>query len=348
MKKIYIVAPDIHVKDAVGNFCFDLASLYNSAGHSAVLCAQNYTYEEMEVRHVDYMFENINDDDVLFICYSIEDRYLDRYLELKNHKICYFHGVTPPELLESFDPVVAQQCRNSYGQFPKLDTCKYIIASSQFTADFLSGFLNGRKIDVLPPVFKKRFEGKHPKEHKVQNEDTVKVLCVGRVAPNKNIEQVIEIFAGFSRMQKNSVLRIVGSNHNDNYNKVLYEIIDRMSISDKVIFTGMVKDDELFDEFQNADIFITASNHEGFCIPVLEAMFFGLLTVAKKGNAAAEVLGDSGYSFDANEAPEETAAAIYKYFSDKKTTDDLVSKGFKRADEYTSKNTADVWCRYLI
>ena len=89
---INIIAIDIWQKDDVGNFCLDLSKLLVENNETVNLFAQNFSKEETPaVSNMEEFFNDIQEEDIVFLSYSIYDKYLEEILELKNKKICYFH-----------------------------------------------------------------------------------------------------------------------------------------------------------------------------------------------------------------------------------------------------------------
>ncbi|WP_152055360.1 glycosyltransferase [Aliarcobacter butzleri] len=285
--KILIIAPDIWEKDAVGNFCLDLSKLLIENNIDVSLYAQNFSKEETpNVNHIDEFFDEVGNDDIIFLSYSIYDKYLEQVLELSNKKVCYFHGVTPAELLEEFEPITAELCRKSVEQFSLLDKFDKIIANSKFISNDLKNYVS-KEIEVLPPVFSSRFLFNKDIEEVQKNKD---FIVVGRVVPHKKVENAIKLFIKIKEVIPEANLIIIGSMPNHIYNEFLFNEVKKYDLSNCVEFKGVVSDDELDKFYKYSYGFINASLHEGFCIPVLEALYYGLNIFVQKGHAAEELL----------------------------------------------------------
>jgi glycosyltransferase involved in cell wall biosynthesis len=294
---IHIIAPDIWEKDAVGNFCLDLSKLLTENNINVSLYAQNFSKEETpNVHNIDSFFINIKNDDVIFLSYSIYDKYLEKILELPNKKICYFHGVTPAHLLEEFEPITAELCRKSVEQFPLLDKFNKVIANSKFIANELEQFIN-KEVLVLPPIFPSRYILNDIKNIKNKNKD---FLVVGRVVPHKKVENSIKLFVKIKELMPEARLRIIGSMPNHIYNEFLKEEVNRSGLNGCIVFKGIISDEELKEFYTNSYGFINASLHEGFSIPVLEALYYGLVVFVQSGHAAEELLNSDIKSIDFN------------------------------------------------
>lgn len=285
--KINIIAPDIWEKDAVGNFCLDLAKLLKNNGINVTLYAQNYSKIDMPfIKEINCFFDELKSNDVIFLSYSIYDKYLEKIIELPNRKICYFHGVTPGELLEEFEPITAELCKKSLTQFPLLDKFDKLIANSKFIANNLENYVN-KKVDVLPPVFPSRYIFSNLNIEENKNSD---LLVVGRVVPHKKIENSISLFIKIKEIIPDAKLKIIGNMPNHIYSEFLKNEANKSGLNDSIEFTGVVNDEELQRLYSKSFGFINTSLHEGFSIPVLEALYYGLTIFVQDGHAAEELI----------------------------------------------------------
>lgn len=330
--KISIIAPDIWEKDAVGNFCLDLSKLLAENSVNVSLYAQNFSKEETpNVNNIDKFFDELKENDIIFLSYSIYDKYLEQILKIANKKVCYFHGVTPAELLEEFEPITAELCRKSVEQFPLLNNFDKIIANSTFIANDLKNYIS-KEIDVIPPVFPSRFLFNKERELVQKNKD---FLVVGRVVPHKKVENAIKLFIKIKEVIPEANLIIIGSMPNHVYNEFLYTKVKKYDLSSSVEFKGVVSDDELDKFYKYSYGFINASLHEGFCIPVLEALYYGLNIFVQKGHAAEELLAEGMQLIDFSDIHD------IKFNNLKNNNYNFVNKILK-------KNDFDYWSKLFI
>jgi glycosyltransferase involved in cell wall biosynthesis len=121
------------------------------------------------------------------------------------------------------------------------------------------------------------------------------VLFVGRVIPNKKIEDLVRAFAVYQRaFEPRSRLVLAGDHRgHERYYDRLQELVRELRV-DEVVFTGHVDDDDLRACYAAADVFLCLSEHEGFCVPLQEAMLFGVPVIAFDAGAVAETLRGGG------------------------------------------------------
>jgi glycosyltransferase involved in cell wall biosynthesis len=136
------------------------------------------------------------------------------------------------------------------------------------------------------------------------------VLFVGRVAPHKRHEDLIQVFCHLKRrVRADSRLLLVGSTRGmERYVASLQDLVRRRGLSD-VIFVGHVGAPEWVACYRCASVYLSMSEHEGFGVPLLEAMHFGVPVIARKAAAVPETLGGAGLMLAArNDAA--TSAAV--------------------------------------
>ncbi|MBN1297335.1 glycosyltransferase, partial [bacterium] len=118
---------------------------------------------------------------------------------------------------------------------------------------------------------------------------------IGRVSPNKRHENIIRAYACYKKhIHPHSRLLLIGENRNCwRYTQAMVDRVRSVGVGD-VHFTGMVDDAELVAAYRMADVFVCMSEHEGFCVPLLEAMHFDLPVLAYRAGAVPETMGGAG------------------------------------------------------
>jgi glycosyltransferase involved in cell wall biosynthesis len=138
-------------------------------------------------------------------------------------------------------------------------------------------------------------------------------LFVGRVFPNKKQEDIIKAFYFFKKyIRPASRLILVGS-YKDMplYHEYLRYFVDKLGLRKDVILTGGVSESELAAYYQAADLFMCMSEHEGFCVPLIEAIHAGVPVMAFDSTAVPETLGDTGVLIKEKRFPEIAELARY-------------------------------------
>jgi glycosyltransferase involved in cell wall biosynthesis len=137
-------------------------------------------------------------------------------------------------------------------------------------------------------------------------------ISVGRTAPNKTIEDALMgLLVARAHHDADTTLLVVGRPVVPSYTAALLRFADELGLHDAVTFAGALGDDELSAALREADALVVTSRHEGFGVPVIEAMTAGIPVVANAAGALPEVVGDAGVLVDAAD-PYALAAAVHR------------------------------------
>lgn len=305
---VHIVACNIREHDAIGNFCFDLDRLMRAGGVPSRLYARSFDPALRGlIRPVAELFDRVVRKDIIFFHFSILDRHMPAVAELSCHKILYYHNITPPAFFRSFHPELADQCEAGYRQLDYVASFDAIVTNSEASRDDLLNRLDVLKISAppreavatCPPVLGSVWRLKGSAEPIALPQCDTRLLFVGRLSPNKKIEDLLRLFAEFHRREPSSALILAGGETSPAYSEMLRGLIDGLFKQPKprIVLTGRVSDGQLITLYRRATAFVTMSEHEGFCVPLLEAMSFDLPIFAYADRAVAETLGDSGCLF---------------------------------------------------
>src|SRR5207248_9656296 len=156
----------------------------------------------------------------------------------------------------------------------------------------------------------------------------------GRLAPNKAQHDLIKALAAYRRLyDPRARLHLVGTSSSESYRTALVAYADALDLVDAVEFTGSVSDGELAAHYRAADVFVCVSEHEGFCVPLLEAMHHRVPIVAYSAAAVPETVGDAGVLLDAKDAYT-VATAVHRVVTDNELRAQLIEAGIERLREF--------------
>ena len=253
----------------------------------------------------------------------------------------YYHNVTPVEYARDEDTrrfLLNSKDKVSY--FANLSDL--VVTPSPYNRDTLirdHGF-PAEKIRVLPNFVSLRdfYSGPKPiellKKHDIWERDIL--LFTGRFAANKELPQLVRALAIIKKSIDAVVLILVGD---DNSNidllanrETVEDLVNDSGLQNNIIFAGVVE--EIEDYFRLADIYVTASNHEGFGVPLIEAMATGTPVVASNIPAHTWVLNGCGMLFD-NDKPEQAAESVLTLLRDKMAYGKLAQSGCERARRFS-------------
>ena len=242
--------------------------------------------------------------DLLIYHYSVFNENRRLYLHTRNRRVLIYHNITPAEWFEPWDENLAAVCRKGRDLLPRLSGCDLAVGVSDFNRRELveAGFPRERTA-VLPILLDEERMSRHDPGllERLRSDPATKLLFVGRLVPNKKVEDLLSFFAHYRRTYNwRSRLLVVGSSLSGRYNRFLYTTARRLGLAGSVEFPGGargVSDEALASYFKGADAYLSMSEHEGFCVPLVEAMFHGLPVFAYAAAAVPETLGGSGVLF---------------------------------------------------
>ncbi len=274
--------------------------------------------------------------DVLINHYSIASESTLLFLNSKARRIVRYHNITPPDFFDGFDDDLAAQLRRAGSELPDvLAAARSIWPVSQFNAAGI-GRSGEANVKILPLVCARPGESPPPDPamSRLLGDRVKNILFVGRIVPNKRIEDLIEMFAWiYNTIDSNTRLLIVGSERScPRYCAMLRLYALRLNLVN-VCFAGFVKEDELSACYYKADVFVSASRHEGFCLPLLEAMAQRTPVVARKGGGMPEAVGDSGILFK-ELSSRELAVLVYRAMTGSELRESVLEAQSKRLEEH--------------
>lgn len=244
----------------------------------------------------------LREDDIVFYHFASEDPLCELIKKVPCKVILRYHNVTPPKFFHGFDLGAEMNTKKGLEQIKALAPyIDYGIVVSEFNKQDLINMGYTCPIDVAPILIQFDDYKKKPSHSIVEKYSDGKhnIIFVGRMAPNKEVEDVISAFAAYKKMyDKDARLFLVGNfNEEDKYFKFLQKHINKIQVKD-VIFPGHIPFDEILAYYTIADIFLCMSEHEGFCVPLVEAMFFDVPIVAYLQCAVPDTLNGSGVGID--------------------------------------------------
>jgi glycosyltransferase involved in cell wall biosynthesis len=244
-------------------------------------------------------------DDSLIYHHSIGSEITAAAVAHTGARCLIYHNITPHKLLEPYLPSHARLCFEGRMDLPSLASAfQHSAGDSRFNASELTeaGFANPRVLPIcvnpakwmMPP---------DPSLMRRLSDGRTNVLFVGRISPHKKQEDLIYAFSKLREMDHTARLILVGAplTTNDLYFACLKQFSDELGITDSVEFAGRVSDPELAAYYRCAHLFWSMSEHEGFCVPLIEAMWFDVPVYAFSGSAVTETLGSSGVLFSSKD-----------------------------------------------
>ncbi len=243
-------------------------------------------------------------EDILIYHYGIFHYSAYLYLTAQCRRVLIYHNITPAHLYAKWDKYNQNNCRLGRLLLKQLIQTDLAIGVSNFNRQELIdiGFTAAKTAVVpifLPVDTWQSLPADTTLQATLRDQNKTNWLSVGRLAPNKALEDIIRLFHVYkNQMNPQAHLYLVGSQSITLYVAALKELVAALDLSAHVSFPGRVSDQQLKTYYQNSHLFISASQHEGFCVPLIESMFFGLPILARKATAVPETLGQAGILFN--------------------------------------------------
>lgn len=265
-------------------------------------------------------------------------------------KIMIFHNITPPDFFKQYSVSLKRSANDGLNEMRYLaDKVDYCLADSNENRNVLINMGYKCRIDVCPILIPFDDYVEKPSEQVLSQYDDGKtnILFVGRIAPNKKHEDVIRAFYHYNeRHNRNSRLFLVGSwSGMESYYNRLRDYIQALGASN-IIFTGHIKFNELLAYYKLADVFLCMSEHEGFCVPLVESMFFDVPIVAYASTAIPDTLGGSGILLK-DKDPAFCAAVIDRVITDDALREYIISRQRARLADFAYDNVKKQFESYL-
>jgi glycosyltransferase involved in cell wall biosynthesis len=262
-----------------------------------------------------------------------------------------YHNVTPPEYYAPWNNAMARHQLRAQQELGALAPRSSLgLAVSSFNEAELRQAGFGRTAVVPPAALvtpEPPPERAAPPEQRARAADSrprgpgSRWLTVGRVAPNKGIElAVMALLVTRAHHDPGATLTVVGRPVVPAYSEALRRFVAEMGLHGAVRFSGGLSDADLVAAMERSDVFVHTSRHEGFGVPVIEAMSLGLPVVASRAGALPEVVGDAGLLVDATD-PWAVADAVAHVRQDTELRASLAAAGRRRVAELDLASAGD-------
>jgi glycosyltransferase involved in cell wall biosynthesis len=314
--------------DAIGHEVLGIQRALRAAGHESEIFVET---ADPRLEHLTWDYRDLvaasAPDNVLVHHFSIGSHASRLAYALPDRMVLVYHNITPPEYFVGVHERLVELCylgRRELGAY--VGRCELALGDSEFNRQELEA-LGFASTGVLPvvPGFAHLDGPANPFVERDFDDDWVNVLFVGRVIPNKRIEDLIRIFHAYKTLfNPRSRLLIVGSHGGfETYLAMLNSLISRLGTSD-VYLTGHVTDAALTAYYNVADVFLCASEHEGFCVPLVEAFYMRVPVVAYAATAVPATMDGGGVLYE-DRRPAHVAAILDALIADRALADRVLA-----------------------
>ncbi|MCB2226931.1 MAG: glycosyltransferase family 4 protein [Desulfarculaceae bacterium] len=339
---VHQMVPDFSYGDAIGNDALAIQKTLRSWGLNSDIFAHSiHPRLADKARPIAEYAKQARPEDVLLFHFSIGHEAAELLPGLPGRRVLRYHNITPAEYLDRCNPESAARARLGREQLGRIApavelgmgvsdyNCLELGQAGCPATATVPIVIDTSVLDTAPDAFvAHRFDDERPA-----------VLHVGRLVPNKAIEDLIRAQYWLSRLVPGTRLMIVGSEVGcESYAESLRELVDRLAVPG-VHFSGHVSLAGLMAYYRRANCYLCLSEHEGFCVPLVESMHFGIPIVAHAAAGVPGTLGQGGLLLDSKE-PQRVAEAVARVLSDAPLAEALRLAGRARLQRFAPQRVA--------
>ncbi|MFZ4515477.1 MAG: glycosyltransferase family 4 protein [Acidimicrobiia bacterium] len=315
---------------AVGYHTLEVQRVLRGAGYDSEIYALDFAPAWSDRGSPCSEFRPRDENDVLLYQYAIGSSLVDFLMNAPGRLVVNSHTQTPPGLLSGWDLDGAAGVMLGMHQLAAMaQRAVAAFAVSEFNAAELRllGYQNISVIPVFTPV--REYAVSELARHRAGSGAVW--LFVGRVSPNKMQHKIVQAFSWYRKVyDPGAQLVLAGGGMEGRYGRALWRYISRLNLDSAVRCAGRISDEELDELYRSSDVFVCLSEHEGFCVPLIEAMRSELPVVARALTAVPETIGDAGLLLDTSR-PSIVAAAVHRVLEDDALRKNMVAAGTARA-----------------
>lgn len=243
--------------------------------------------------------------------------------------VLYYHNITPAKFYFGNTWKSWLACTLARWQLKQLVQNSFFAwSASEYSANELKK-LGMKFSNVMPIVL-------NPQEYTLTGEKKIydgrKILMVGRGVPHKRQNEAIEMIAYYLEKISPKIQLWLAGTMKPNFEKFCKNLVHQKKLEDHVEFCGRVSQEELCRLYRSCDLVLSLSEHEGFCVPMIEAMFFDKPILAFNGGAVGEIVGNAGVVLN-EKNPKIIAENIEKILTNKTILNNLRIERMKRLKE---------------
>jgi L-malate glycosyltransferase len=302
MIQIHQVLATLGYGDAIGHEVLGIQRVLRGHGYQSEIFVETADHRlEAMTRDFRELVDASHPDNLLLHHFSLGSKASRTAFALPDRMALIYHNITPPEYFLGVHRMLARQCFRGRRELRAYaDRCDLALGDSEFNRQDLEdlGFPRTAVLPVIPD-----FSNLDRPANRMMaaqfDDDWTNIIFVGRVIANKKIEDLVRFFHVYHTMfNPRSRLLVVGAyNGYERYLAAIHQLAATLGAR-HVHFLGHVSDEELVAYYDLADLFLCASEHEGFCVPLLEAFYKEVPVLAYAVTAVPHTMDGAGVLYD--------------------------------------------------
>jgi glycosyltransferase involved in cell wall biosynthesis len=294
--------PAAHKGDAIGDSARRVRDLLRAMGHESELYALTID-DDMRQEVRPFADAAAKAGEITIFHYALPSPMTEAFAALKSRRVLQYHNVTPASYFAPYDPALFRLAALGRAELATLaGRVDLALGDSEYNRRELEslGFGPTGVFPIAVDTARITRHAERPALDRLLDDELVNFLFVGRIAPNKKIEDVIKLAEVYKRYV-DAYYRFIFVGRFDvvprYYSMIRALMAEYRLLDDRFVFTGPVPDEELAVYYRHAAVYISMSEHEGFCVPLVEAMAADVPVLAYAAAAVPDTLGGAGVQF---------------------------------------------------
>ena len=295
--------PAAHQGDAIGDSARRVRSLLREMGHESNLYAMTID-DDLRGDVIPWTDAGATRGDLTIFHFALVSPMTAAFARLSSGRVLQYHNVTPAHFFAGYDAAVFRLAKLGREDLKSLvGHTDMAFGDSEYNRQELEslGFTNTGVFPIAIDPLRITDAPRRPAlERVLASEGWLNFLFVGRIVPNKKIEDHIKLAEHYKRYvdEQYRFIFVGKTDATPRYYAAIQDMLERYRMPPgRFIFTGPVPDDDLATYYRMASVYISLSEHEGFCVPLLEAMAAGVPVLAYSAAAVPDTLGGAGVQF---------------------------------------------------
>ena len=294
--------PAAHKGDAIGDSARRMRDMLRQAGHQSDIFALTID-EDLRGDVREFPDPAARQGQVTLFHFALPSPMTEAFASLPGGRVLQYHNITPAEYFAPYDPGLFRLAALGRRELQTLvGRVELALGDSDFNRQELAalGFTSTGVLPIAVNTDRITAAPARPALEKILSDGLINILFVGRIVPNKRIEDHIRLAELYKRYV-DSYYRFIFVGRYDGipryYAQIRALIAQYQMLPDRFWFTGPVPDEDLAAFYRWADVYVSLSEHEGFCVPLIEAMSVDVPVLAYAAGAVPETLGGAGVLF---------------------------------------------------
>jgi len=294
--------PAAHKGDAIGDSARRVRDLLRAMGHESEIYALTID-DDMRLEARAFTDEAARSGEITIFHYALPSPMTEAFASLPSGRVLQYHNVTPAAYFAPYDPGLFRLAALGRAELATLaGRTDLALGDSEYNRAELEslGFERTGVFPIAVDTARITRHSERPALDRMLDDELVNFLFVGRIAPNKKIEDVIKLAEVYKRYV-DAYYRFIFVGRFDvvprYYAMIRALMAEYRLLDDRFVFTGPVPDEELAVYYRHAAVYISMSEHEGFCVPLVEAMAADVPVLAYAAAAVPDTLGGAGVQF---------------------------------------------------